>query len=192
MSSNTYNIAYLQACLAEMENYLLSSTLYGQLHTKAPAGEPPFASLTLGNVLLARQELRSRSLDENLSMLFQDLESRLDMMRSQWFVAWEEKIKREYPARLRQWGFFLDELRRQLEKYADRYPYEVRQRVILELLGKEVQQAAEDNREKLFALDEALRKDFVEGEFVWDEEMKDGFPKEVYWYLWGRVEVKTP
>lgn len=187
MSSTAYNIAYLLASLEELEGYLLSGDLYGQLHTKAPVGEPPFASLTLGNVLLARQELRACSLEAQQGSSFRELDTRLETMRSRWRAAWEGKAKREYPARLRQWALYLDEYRRDPEKQADRYPYEVRQRVILKLLGDEAEGAVEENSDKLFALDEVLKRDFVQGEFVWDEGMRGGFAKEEYWYLWGRV-----
>jgi hypothetical protein len=187
MSSITYNIAYLQECLEELESYLLSGGLYGQLHVNPPSGEPPFASLTLGNILLARQELHAHSLDTYRARLFEDLNKRLDALRSHWRAAWEEKARREYPARVRQWARFLEELRRDPENQADRYSYEVRQRVILQLLGDEAPGVVEENRERLFALDELLKRDFVEGEFVWDEAMRGGFKKEDYWYLWGRV-----
>ncbi len=187
MSSITYNIAYLQESLEELESYLLSAGLYGQLHVNPPSGEPPFASLTLGNILLARQELRSSSLDADRARVFGDLDGRLEALRTRWRTAWEEKARREYPARVRQWARFLEELRRDPENQADRYPYEARQRVIVQLLGDEAQGVVEENRERLFVLDELLKKDFVEGEFIWDEGMRGGFKKEEYWYLWGKV-----
>lgn len=187
MSSILYNIEFLRESLDELERYLLSEDLYGRLHAKAPAGEPPFASLTLGNVLLARKELLAASLRGDQVGLFQALDRKLETLRSKWRAAWDEKAKQEYPARLRQWGFFLNELHREPEKQADRYAYEVRRRVIVELLGQESQSAADENHDKLFMLDELLKRDFVEGEFVWDEGMREGFPKSVYWYLWGRA-----
>lgn len=187
MSSILYNIEFLRESLDELERYLLSEDLYGRLHAKAPAGEPPFASLTLGNVLLARKELLAASLTGEQAGLFQAIDGKLEALRSKWRAAWDEKAKQEYPARLRQWGFFLNELHREPEKQADRYAYEVRRRVIVELLGQESQSAADENHDKLFMLDELLKRDFIEGEFVWDEGMSEGFPKSVYWYLWGRA-----
>lgn len=120
-------------------------------------------------------------------MVFEELNTRLETIRSRWRAAWEKKARREYPYRLRQWAHFLDEYRRGPEKQADRYPYEVRQRVILSLLQEDAQEAAVENEQQLFTLDELLRRDFVEGEFVWDVGMDEGFPRDVYWYLWGRV-----
>jgi len=187
MSSITYDIAYLQESLEELERYLFSADLYGRLHARAAVGEPPFASLTLGNVLLARKELQAYSLDTDQARVFRDLDIRLETIRSRWRVAWEEKTRREYPARLRLWARYQEEFRRDPEKEADRYPYEVRQRVILDLLGQEAEGVVEENSEKLFTLDELLKRDFVEGEFVWDAGMREGFEKEEYWYLWGRV-----
>jgi hypothetical protein len=187
MSSITYDIAYLQESLEELESYLLSADLYGQVHANAPSNEPPFASLTLGNVLLAREELGAYSLDTDRASVFGDLDHRLEGLRSYWRAAWEEKARREYPARVRQWARFLEEFRRDPENQVDRYPYEARQRVIIQLLGDEVPGVVEENRERLFVLDELLKRDFIEGEFVWDKAMREGFPKEVYWYLWGQL-----
>ncbi len=187
MSSINYDIAYLQAGLEQLESYLLSTDLFGQLHAKALPGELPFASLTLGNVLLSMKKLSAYHLEADQVDIFHELEGRLDVLRSRWRVAWEEKVKQEYPVRLRQWARFLEEVRRDPENHADRYAYEVRLRVILDLLGEEVEGLVVENEDKLFALDDLLRRDFLEGVFVWDEGMREGFPKEVYWYLWGRV-----
>lgn len=187
MSSITYNIAYLHESLGELEGYLLSDDLFDRLHAKAPIGEPPFASLTLGNVLLARKELQCYALDDHQIIKFRELDINLETLRSRWRVAWERKARREYSYRMRQWARFLEEYRREPEKNADRYPYEVRQRVILALLGEESPRTAAENEAQLFTLDELLKRDFIEGEFVWDEGMREGFERQRYWYLWGRV-----
>jgi hypothetical protein len=36
-------------------------------------------------------------------------------------------------------------------------------------------------------LDVGLRSHFKRGDFVWGEELAEGFPQEKYWYLWGDV-----
>ncbi|MBN1536853.1 MAG: hypothetical protein JW908_08990 [Anaerolineales bacterium] len=187
MSSITYNITYLKASLEELERYLHSSDVYGQLHTRAPAGEPPFASLTLGNVLLARKELQSYTMDTDRVLEFRELDTRLETIRSRWRAGWEEKARQEYPARIRQWTHFLEDYRREPGRHADRYPYEVRQKVIMDLLGEEAPGVVEEYQDKLIVLDAWLKVDFVAGEFAWDEGMSGGFPRDVFWYIWGRV-----
>jgi hypothetical protein len=54
MASLEYDLGYLQSALSTLEDYLLSADLYWSIGDNPPKGEPPYPSLTLGNVLLAQ------------------------------------------------------------------------------------------------------------------------------------------
>ena len=80
-----------------------------------------------------------------------------------------------------------DELAQDLERHADYYSSEVRLRVLLEILGDDLGAAAPAELELLTALDARLKVNFKEGDFLWEEDLSAGFPKEKYWYLYGGV-----
>ena len=61
------------------------------------------------------------------------------------------------------------------------------QQVMLELLKTEVDQMPQAVTELLARLDAFLKTFLVSGDFLWEEELKDGFPKDTYWYLYGRL-----
>jgi hypothetical protein len=104
-------------------------------------------------------------------------------------VAWGQKATVEYHARLTLWRNFLEDYREQPGANADRYPYEVARRVMLHLLEEEAQgiPTAETNLVK--AMDKLLQAVFVPGEFIWDPELQGGFPRDTYWYLFGRLKT---
>jgi len=70
------------------------------------------------------------------------------------------------------------------------YGYEVRLRVLLNLLGAEIKEVESALQEHLDSLDLLLQALFISGEFIWESELADGFPVDQYWYLWG--ELKEP
>jgi hypothetical protein len=82
----------------------------------------------------------------------------------------------------------LQEYRENPENNADRYPYEVQRRVMLELLSPDAAQAPQAERDMLPSLDQLLRAVFIPGEFAWEIELQPGFPPDEFWYLYGRLK----
>lgn len=187
-SSAEYDLGYVSAALPLLQSYLLSPELYWSLATKPPAGSPPYPELTLGSLLLALARLKARrhSVEQQTNLI--RLEGELNQIRSGWRVAWEKKAQRSFSSRLKMWGNFIEEYRANPESHYDRYAYEIRHRVMLELLAGEAGSVPEAERELQSGLDKILRAVFVPGEFVWDEELAGGFPPETYWYLYGRLQ----
>ncbi|MCJ7661917.1 MAG: hypothetical protein MUO67_22455, partial [Anaerolineales bacterium] len=85
------------------------------------------------------------------------------------------------------WRDYLDETIENPEANADRYAYEVERRVMLHLLGPEVEDLPQAYRDMLAGLDLRLRSAFRAGEFIWDPQITAGFPVEEYWYLFGTL-----
>jgi len=170
-----------------LEDYLLSKDVYWQLGADSPAGEPPFPSLTLGGVLLAQARLKARALDGDLRSRRERINYRIDAIRTKWRAAWEKKAREEFSARLVLWRNFLEEYRLDPESNADRYPYEVSRRVMLDLLEREAGQLLPAEREMVSGLDLVLYANFQSGDFVWEPELAGGFPKDRYNYLYGRL-----
>lgn len=186
-TSLTYDMGYLEAGLGEIEAYLLGKELFWPLKTPSPAGEPAFGQLTLGGLLLAIERIRPRAVSAQSRAQAESLTARLDAMRTKWRVAWEEKATWELSSRLRQWGHYITELQRDPQEYGVYYDHEVRLRVWIELLLKESKQPAPADSQKLILLDSILSGWLIGGEFLWDEDLKLGFPQATYWYLWGKI-----
>ena len=188
MPSIDYDIRYVTASLNELKGYLLSKELFWPLSIISTPGKPTYPKLTPGNLLLALARLKAFDkgdfLDAAQNSEFTRLEMEFDTLKRKWAAAWEEKVSREFTSRLRQWGHYLNEVTANPDSHAPYYRNEVRLRVLLELLLEELR---EDEHLELTALDTFLHARFNDGDFIWDEDLAEGFPKEKYWFLWGDV-----
>jgi hypothetical protein len=192
MPSLEYDLVYLQAGLLDLQGYLLSNELYWPVGASSPVGEPPYPRVTVGNLLLAKQRLEARQLPKEHKGKFTPLKERLESTINEWRTAWGKKSSREFNARLTLWRDFLEEYRKKPAANVDRFPYEVSRRVLLELLRPYADEIQPEENELLSGLDGLLRS-ILEGEnFVWDEELKSGFPKDTYWFLYGTPKPDLP
>jgi hypothetical protein len=185
MSDFEYYQAYLQAALNGLEPYLLSDDLY-QSMAVLPAAARNYPSLTLGSLLLYQQYARPLVRTGAERSAYQKLEIELDVLRTRWRVAWEGKAAREFEARLRQWGNALQEIREDPVENLAYFRYEVRARVMLDLLKTETRDLAPAQVTHLENLDLILQALFQQGEFIWEPEFIPAFPQDPYWYLWGQ------
>ena len=187
MPSLKFDLAYLQAGIEQLENYLQSKELYYPTGEKPPAGEPPFPRLTPGGLLLTQARLAARDFKSPFLKEFSELNEQLDYLNKKWRVAWEKKVVRDFNARLNLWRNFMEDHRKNPPGNYDRYAYEVRSRVILDLLAKEEAQIPSEKLETLPNLDKILRAVFIPGDFIWEQELSQGFPPQPYWYLYGSL-----
>ena len=170
--------AYLEAGIPELGDYLLSKELYWPISARGYA----LPRLTIGGILLAQARLDVRG--ERIESLV----TRLDGVRTKWRVAWETKADREVGARMRLWSNYLADYRHNPENHADAYPHEVRYRVMLHLLLAELPEPPAEG-EALSQLDDMLRAKQITDDFIWEAELQAGFPRAVYWYLYGKLKL---
>lgn len=182
-----YELRYLEGSTRVLEQYLLSDSLYWMPGFTALAGEPPFPSITPGNILLALMKAGSLSTAGDERSRFLKIERELEAIRSQWRSAWVAKCGQEFQSRLNLWGSYLEEYIREPEKQYDRYGFEVTRRVILELLLAEKLNLAGAETESLTNLDSRLRYFFQPGKFIWSDDLSSAFPESLFWYLYGTV-----
>ena len=187
MAGLEYDTRYLKAACEILEDYLLSKDIYRPIGVGAARGEPPYPQLTLGNLLLARRRAQARAQTPAQETHLRPLEAQIEAIQSRWRVAWENKARAEFRARLRLWGNYLDDYRRDPGLHVGRYSYEVGRRVLLQLLAVEAHELPDDQISLLGGLDKLVRAFFVAGEFVWDEELASSFPQERFWYLYGHL-----
>lgn len=176
---------YLQAGLKEADRYLLSNDLFWPLNIVPAFGEPSYPNLTLGGLLLYQSYARPLALSPSQNAALQQLETQIEVTQTRWRVAWERKATWEFKSRLRQWGNFIKEVRVDPEDNVGYYRYEVRLRVLLELLRADIREVDPAHLQHLDSLDLILRALFSIGDFIWALEFSPQFPIEKYWYLWG-------
>ncbi len=176
MTSPEKDRAYLEAGIPELEDYLLSNELYWPITARGY----DLPRLTIGGLLLAQARLEARR--ERIEALV----AQLDAVRSRWRAAWETKAGREVRSRFGLWSNYLADYRHNPEEHADAYPQEVRYRVMLQILLAELP-APPAEQESLSQLDGLLRASFSPSGFVWEVDLQPGFPREVYWFLYGKL-----
>lgn len=187
MTTLEYDLRYIEAASELLKDYLLSKDIYRPIGIIAPRELPPYPMMTLGNLLLARLRASARALTPGEQTDLRRLEAEIESIRGRWRAAWERKAIDEYRARLRLWGNYLDEYRKDPGLHAGRYSYEINRRVLLEILATEATELPPEQVSLLAGLDKLVRAFFIAGPFIWDEDLAHSFPKETYWYLYGHL-----
>ena len=190
MSNVEYDLRYLSAGIDLFEKYLLSEDLYWPIGIQAVNGEPPYPYLTLEGLLLFQQRLQGRSLSTDQWAAYYRCSEKFERVHHQWQVAWDRKATKGFHSRLRMWGNYLSEYRDDAEGHADRYPYEVRLRVMLHLIQTGLIGKLVSEMEQLSTLDNLLHTWLVRGQFLWEHALENSFPREIYWYLYGSLPGK--
>lgn len=187
ISAKEYELKYFSAGVDSLEEYLFSKELYWQLGVVPPRDAPPFPALTLGNILLSRTKALA-SLDRvEQRDLFELSDQKFQYIHIKWRSAWEKKAEQEIKARLSLWQTFLEEYSNAPSANSDRYPYEVRRRVMITLLADDIGFMASPDQEILAGLDKTLHTMFVPDEFIWESKFAPAFPKDKFPYLYGKL-----
>ena len=191
MKSFEYDLRYIQAGLDSIKEYLLSDEVFWPLGAHPPEGAPEYPRLTLDGVLLAAARLLAYLITPLQEVQRLQISSDLDLVRTKWRVAWEKKAGRCFSIRLRMWGDYLEEYRMNAQDNADRYFYEVRLRVMLQLLLQEVGEQPQTEMGLLAGLDGYLQRVLEKDGFIWEAEVQKGFPEYQYWYLYGNLSPQA-
>lgn len=170
----------LEAAAGVLEQYLLSKELYWPI--SSPLQNP--GSLTIGNLLFAQARLSSFAWSSSELTKLTQLVEQINSVRSQWRTNWEGKCKHEFSARLTLWRNSLMELLEDIKTHSADYPHEVRWRVLLEILKKEIEIPLGADMQILNKLDTRLQNLSHPGSFVWEEPLQISFGKEKFWFLY--------
>jgi hypothetical protein len=182
-----WDLAFVQAAVLELPEYLLSATLYWQI---APPGVPRSYSgshpLTPGNFLLSLARLIVTPEEEKTSSI-KDVSRQFETIRRRWRANWGKKADQEFSARLTMWKNSMHEIAgREPQEYAQ----QVRWRVLLQLLRDEQLNPKPSEVESLYALDLQLRNITENSPFVWDAALEKSFAREIFWFLYVRPAAK--
>ena len=185
IKSFEYDLGYLSAGLEILEMYLLSEEVFWPINGNPPEGEPAYPKITLDGLLLAHARLAVHRMYPSQKDQVDPIMANLEFNRSKWRVAWEKKAGQCYFARERMWRGFLQEYQDNPQENADRYRYEVRLRVMLELLKSDFRRQDSSDVDLLPGLDKYLKGVLTPEGFIWEPDVQGAFPEDVYWFLYG-------
>lgn len=176
------DIHFLELAVPEIEAYLLSEQLFWPLGSAE--------RLTLASLLLAEKRAEAVKDTSAFRTRLYSLRESIKIQRNRWRTNWSNKATQEFGARLRQWDQVLLELFKEQQAQAIVYQHEVTLRVMLELLKDEMLEKPEAEISRLDSLDRRLMSLALPGEFIWEEELKDVFPSQPFWFLYIEINRK--
>lgn len=183
------DLVVLEAMAAEMDEYLRRDVLFWPLRGS------DLPRLTLGGFLMRQHRLLQ--LRDLLSMAEQE---RLHAAIKRYHEAQEEKIVRlekkaheELEARIRQWREYLNEVKG--GSSVAYYPSAVDTRAMIRALVNQLRispyQLNEEVPSQIALLDRELSRIWESGDFVWPFDWQPAYPREEYWWLYGRPRERT-
>lgn len=180
-------LTFVREGVAALEDYLASDMVYWPLRPFSAT----FPSLSIGGLLesLRRLEaLRSR-LPAQARAELEALKTRLERVREVHQARYRQKLERELSSRLDAWTWYLEDYEKHPEEVAASYPAQAHIRLKIELLLEEGERLGfdvENIRNRVRALDQALRRNWEPGPFLWEEALQAVFPRDRFWWLYGR------
>lgn len=180
----------LTAMVEHLKPYLYEKELFGEIGNRMP-------KLTLGGLLMRKYRLEALE-DQLSSGQVQRLHTNvqvLDTLRYEWLSHYKDKLLQEFKSRLNAIQWFLEDCKNSPQLCDANYPNEAEKRTLVH----HVIQAAEaegifekEHRTMLRAVDQRLRS-LARGEnFLWDVQLKSIYPRDTFWWLYGRPGEHKP
>lgn len=185
------DLRILEAMAAEMDEYLRNGNLFW------PLSDSTLPRLTLGGYLMRQHRLLAlrQQLSDADRQRLDAAEAQFEEALVEKVVAFEKKAHEGIRARLRQWNEYLKELRDPSLAAGDYYGSAVETRAMLAaLLNKlETPPYKLDRRvlNELASFDRVLANFWDAGEFIWPEEWAAAYPRQRYWWLYGRPRARA-
>lgn len=181
-----HDLSILEEMVAELPEYLLSdATHWNMVQADMP-------KLTIGGCLMRQQRLKvvRKLLSSEDQARLNDILQRLNKILNDNIVRIETRTHQELHARLSQWAGYLARMKSETLSQPEYYASVVDTRVVIAsmitLLSSPPYQLAEQVLRETDALDGNLRNHWQEGPFVWPEVWQPAYPRQMYWYLYGR------
>ncbi len=176
----------LEAMAVAMPRYLSSDVLY------YPLPQDNFPRLTMGGYLVRAHRLRTLrpKLNQQSQERLFTTQERFQSALSGHTVSVEQKAQEELAGRIQQWRAHIQDLMNAPHNYGDFYAasVDVRAKIqaLLNLLANSPYRLPDELREEVAALDAQLRDIWADGDFVWPVGWEEAYPREQYWWLYGR------
>jgi hypothetical protein len=185
MQDIRYYQRYIEWAAGALQDYLLSEDLFWKAELRARPGESPYPELTIETLNLTIRKYLALKGEGKPAIRQDEWVSRIETIHEKWKVAWERKAERCYRSRVNLWLNYLRDYKECPDANADRYPYEVRHRVFIELLGMDLR--LDISLSAIGKSDRFLKTILEPGDFIWEKEIKSGFPKPQFWFLYGSL-----
>jgi len=174
-----------QAMAEEFAAYLESDALYWQMDAARPGGDQ-LPKLTVGGFLERAWRLRAAPLSTTQHATLEEATRKFELARDAHRSRYVRRATHDLRGRLDAWAWFLDDYARRPNEEAPYYPARVHTRLAIELLLEELTgDPTAEFTQRLFALDQRLRADWMDGPFVWHMTLAHAFPRERFWWLYG-------
>ncbi len=179
-----YDLEYITAAAKDLEEYLLSQVLFWPLSgAKGESLQGDSAQLTPGNLLLSLKRVKYFNWPPEDAAILAKAEKAIAQILERWQSNWSKKAQEDFKKRLALWSDYLEGMASAPQSLRGDYAYNIRLRVILELLAE--QPGLDHLRASLANLDQRLRSLVTSGEFVWEEDLRSGFPQDQFWFLYA-------
>ena len=180
MNRIEYEEAYLTEGLEQFKPFLLSPEIFWNINLKRPSKFPPYPQLSLGNMLLSFHILKSGKISADRKELIELFKK----FQLEWVGVWQEKAEKEFNYRIKQWHRYLADLHGAITQSKIRFKNEIRIRVLLELLQKQLKDEGDHVIDALDASDLEFHQLMKADDFVWPLEIKSAFASEDFWFLY--------
>ena len=184
----TPDLIACQAMAEEFEAYLESDVLHWQMDTLRRGGDQ-LPKLTVGGFLERACRLRAAPLSTTQRQALDAATRKFGSVRDAHRSRYASRVLHDLRGRLDEWAWFLDDYAKRPNEEAPYYPAQVHTRLAIELLLEELAgDSATEFIRRLFALDQRLRADWIDGPFVWHSTLAHAFPRDQFWWLYGRLK----
>jgi hypothetical protein len=185
----TADLAACRAMTEEFEAYLKSDVLYWQMDASRPGGHQ-LPKLTVSGFLERAMRLRAAPLTPAQRAALDEATRRFEQARDAHHSRYLTRVVHDLRGRLDAWEWFLDDYTKRPNEEALYYPAQAHTRLAAELLLDELKGRPDvaEFAHRLVGLDERLRAYWLDGAFVWHESLSHAFPKDRFWWLYGRLK----
>jgi len=183
----TADLAACRAMAEEFEAYLKSDVLYWQMDTAQPGGSQ-LPKLTVGGFLERARRLQAASLSPEQRTVLDGATRRFELARDAHRSRYMTRALHDLRGRMDAWAWYLDDYAKRPNGEAPYYPAQAHTRLAIALLLDELagSPGVVELEHRLAALDKQLSADWIDGSFVWHPALAHAFPRERFWWLYGR------
>lgn len=180
------DVRAVAAMAAALTPYIYENELYGAMLGSLPR-------LTVGGLLMRLHRLSAirSSLTPAQQQTVAQAQAQFDQVRKEWAVAYEGKLQRELPVRVKTYSELIKDCSDDLRRCADIYPSEIEKRVIIEGLRAEAEKHHVLDAQvanQIQSLDATLRRFTMPADFIWDKRLEPAYPRDQYGYLYAVVK----
>jgi hypothetical protein len=188
----TDDLTACQAMAAEFDAYLRSEVLYWQLDAARPGGNR-LPRLTVSGFLERARRLQAATLTPAQQSALNEAVRRFEQGRDSQYPSYVTHAVHDLRGLLNSWQWYLDDYAAKPEEHAPYYPVQSHTRLAMQVLMDELQSSPQtaEFANRVLALDNRLRGDWIEGVFVWHSSLAHAFPRDRFWWLYGRLRGKT-